>query len=104
MQYLFTIGSVPIALALLAGRRFRLEKNPKGIAFALLNGILSAIGTLALFAAYHTNGNTSVITASSALYPMITVVLAVTILREHFGPIQVVGLGFAAAAIVIFSL
>ena len=103
MQYLFTVGSVPIALALLAGRRFRLEKSVKGISYALLNGVLSAIGTLALFAAYHTNGNTSIITATSALYPMITVVLAVVILRERFGPIQVVGLAFAAVAIVIFS-
>ncbi len=103
MQFLFTLGSVPIGLALLAARRFRLEKNGKGISFALLNGVLSAIGTLALFAAYHTNGNTAVITASSALYPMITVVLAILILRERFGPIQAVGLGFAAVAIVIFS-
>ena len=104
MQYLFTIGGIPVGLALLAARRFRLENNKKGITFALLNGVLSAIGTLALFAAYHTNGNTSVITASSALYPMITVVLAIFILREKFGPIQVMGLGFAAIAIVIFSL
>jgi transporter family protein len=69
-----------------------------------LNGVLSAVGSLALFAAYHTNGNTAVITASSALDPMITVVLAITILRERFGAVQGIGLGFAAVAIVIFSL
>jgi transporter family protein len=69
-----------------------------------LNGVLSAVGSLALFAAYHTNGNTAVVTASTALYPMITVLLAVTILREKFGLVQVAGLGFAAIAIVIFSL
>jgi len=33
---------------------------------------------------------------------MITVLLAVTILRERFGVIQAVGLGFAAVAVVIF--
>jgi transporter family protein len=103
-QFLFTIGSVPVALALLIGRGFKLEKSPKGIAYAILNGILSAVGSLALFAAYHTNGNTSVITAASALYPVITVLLAVVILREKFGPIQGIGLAFAAVAIVIFSL
>jgi hypothetical protein len=31
-------------------------------------------------------------------------VLAITILRERFGVVQGVGLGFAAVAIVIFSL
>jgi transporter family protein len=35
---------------------------------------------------------------------MITVVLAITILRERFRPIQALGLLFAAIAIVIFSL
>ena len=104
MQFLFTIGSLPVALALLVGRRFRLEKSAKGISFGLLNGVLSGIGSLALFAAYHTNGNTAVITAATALYPMITVVLAITVLREKFGLVQFAGLGFAAVAIVIFSL
>jgi transporter family protein len=104
MQFLFTIGVMPVCIGLLVARRFKLEKSPKGISFGILNGVLSGIGGLTLFAAYHTNGNTSLITASTALYPMITVLLAVTILRERFGVIQVVGLGFAAAAIVIFSL
>ena len=104
MQFLFTIGSIPIAIALLLARRGKLERSTKGISYGLLNGILSGIGSLALFAAYHTNGNTSVITAASALYPVITVVLAITVLREKFGVIQVVGLGFAVVAIVIFSL
>ena len=104
MQFLFTIGSVPVALVLLFARSFKMEKSPKGIAYALLNGVLSGVGSLALFAAYHTNGNTSVITAASALYPMITVLLAIVILREKFGAVQFVGLGFAAVAIVIFSL
>ena len=69
--------------------------------FQILDGLLLC---LALFAAYHTNGNTSLITVATALYPMITVLLAVTILRERFQLIQVLGLLFAAIAIVIFSL
>jgi len=70
----------------------------------VLNGVLSGVGGLALFAAYHTNGNTTLITATTALYPMITVLLAIVILREQFRPIQALGLLFAAVAIVIFSL
>ena len=104
MQFLFTVGTVPVGLALLIARRGRLEKSPRGITYGVLNGVLSGIGGLALFAAYHTNGNTTLITAATALYPMITVVLAITILREHFRPIQALGLVFAAIAFVIFSL
>jgi bacterial/archaeal transporter family protein len=104
MQFLFTIGTIPVCVALLIGRGFKLEKSPKGISYAILNGILSGVGGLALFAAYHTGSNTSLVTAATALYPMVTVVLAVLILRERFRPIQAVGLVFAAIAIVIFSL
>jgi len=104
MQFFFTLGTLPVALALLIIRRGQLEKSPRGITYGLLNGVLSGVGGLALFAAYHTGGNTTVITATTALYPMITVVLAVTILRERFGLMQALGLLFAAIAIVIFSL
>jgi len=104
MQFLFTFGTIPVCIALLAARRFKLEKSPKGISYGVLNGVLSGIGGLALFAAYHTNGNTSLITSATALYPMVTVVLAVVLLRERFRFIQAVGLVFAAVAIVIFSI
>ena len=104
MQFLFTIGTIPVGLALLVIRRGKLEKNTRGITYGLLNGVLSGVGGLALFAAYHTGGNTTIITSATALYPMITVVLAVAILRERFGLKQAFGLLFAGIAIVIFSL
>lgn len=104
MQFLFTLGTLPVGIALLILRGGKLEKSRRGIAYGVLNGVLSGVGGLTLFAAYHTNGNTTLITATSALYPMITVVLAVLILRERFRPIQALGLVFAAIAIVIFSL
>lgn len=104
MQFLFTIGTLPVCVALLFARRFRLEKSSKGILCGILNGILSGIGGLTLFAAYHTNGNTALITCATALYPMLTVLLAVLILHERLRAAQMLGLIFAAAAIVIFSL
>lgn len=104
MQFLFTLGTLPVCLALLIGRRGKLEKSPRGISYGVLNGILSGVGGLTLFAAYHTNGSTSLITVATALYPMITIILAISILRERFRPVQALGLLFAVAAIVIFSL
>jgi transporter family protein len=104
MQFLFTVGALPVGIALLMARRFKLEKSVKGISYAVLNGILAGVGGLTLFAAYHTNGSTSVITAATALYPMITVALAVLILRERLTTVQILGLAFAGAAFVLFSL
>ena len=104
MQFLFTFGTLPVALALLVARRLKLENSRRGIFYAVANGVLSGIGGLAFFAAFRSGGNTSVITAATSLYPMITVTLAVTILRERLTWVQLLGLGFAAAAFVIFSL
>ena len=66
-QFLFACGASPVALVLLASRRFKLEKNLRGIFYSVANGVLSAIGSWALFAAYRTGGNTSVITAGTAM-------------------------------------
>ena len=103
MQYLFNWGSIPVGLGFLARQRFRIEKSPKGIAFGLTVGILSAVGQLALFAAFRYSPNASVVTVITSLYPLVTVVLAVIVLRERLTRSQVLGLGFAAAAFVIFS-
>lgn len=104
MQFIFAIGAIPVGVLLLAARRCRLEKSVKGITYGVLNGILSGVGGLTLFAAYRTNGNTTTITVATALYPLITVLLAVLILREKLKPIQVLGLGFAAIALIIFAI
>src|SRR5580693_17035 len=72
MQFLFTLGGVPIALAVLLLRRFRLEHSPRGIGYGILVGILSTIGGTALFAAYGTRANTAVVTVVSGLYPLVT--------------------------------
>lgn len=104
MQFIFAFGFIPVAILILVLKPVKFEKSVKGIAFSLGNGVLAGIGGLALFAAYRSGGNTSVITAATALYPLITVVLAIVVLRERLSWLQVVGLGFAVAAIIIFSL
>ncbi len=104
MQFLFTLGTLPVGIALLIARRFQLERTVRGISFGLLNGVLSAVGSIALFAAYHTDGNTYVITVATAFYPMITVALSVALLRERLTRYQCLGIGFAGCAIVLFTL
>jgi uncharacterized membrane protein len=104
MIFLLVIATLPVAVALLGVRRFRLEKSPKGIIYSMATGVATAIGMLALFAAFRQGGNTAVIMVSTSLYPMITVIFAVLLLRERLTKLQVAGLFLAAAAIVLFSL
>lgn len=104
MQFIFAFGFIPVAVLVLVVKPLKFERSLRGIAYGLGNGVLAGIGGLALFAAYRSGGNTSVITAATALYPLITVVLAILVLRERLNWTQLVGLGFAVAAIIIFSL
>lgn len=104
MQFLFALGALPVVLALLLAKRFRLGSNRKGVGYSLANGIASGIGMICLYAAFRSGGNTSVIMVSTALYPMVTVVLALLILHERLTKWQILGLILATAAIVIFSL
>jgi bacterial/archaeal transporter family protein len=104
MQYLFNWGGLPVGLLFLVLRRFRIEKSALGITYGLVVGVLSGLGQLALFGAYHGSANTSVVTVLTSLYPIVTVVLAVIFLRERLTRYQVAGLGFAVIALVIFSL
>jgi transporter family protein len=103
MQFLFTLGGIPIAIAALASRRLRLEPSRRGISLGLLVGVLSAIGGTALFAAFGTGENTAVVTVMTGLYPMVTVVLAVLFLHERLTKRQCIGLAFAAAACILLS-
>ncbi len=104
MQFLFTIGGVPIAIAVLLLRRFRMEPSKLGIGYGLIVGILSTIGGTALFAAYGTGANTAVVTVVSGLYPLVTVLLAVWLLHERLTKRQWIGLAFAGVACVLFSI
>jgi bacterial/archaeal transporter family protein len=104
VQFLFAFGAMPVAVALLAARRFQLEKSAKGIFYGLMIGILAGIGNAGLAAAYRTGGNTSVVTAATAMYPVLSVVLAVLVLRERLTRLHILGLCFAAAAFILFSV
>jgi bacterial/archaeal transporter family protein len=104
MFYLFIWGSLPVALVLLAVKGFQVEKSPKGILCGILVGILGGAGQMAMLRALAVpGGNTSVISTITGLYPMVTVVLAVLLLRERVTAVQSLGLVLSATAIVIFA-
>jgi uncharacterized membrane protein len=103
MQFLFTLGSIPVVLVVLARQKFKLEKNRKGIIYGLVAGVLSAAGAIGFFAAFRSGGNASVVTTATGMYPVVTVLLALLFLHERLTRTQVVGLGFAIVAFFIFS-
>lgn len=103
LQILATVGSLPLALMAFLQLRMRLEKDGKGISYGIVNGVLSAIGLLAYYAAV-SRGKVSVVGPVTSLFPLLTVILAFVFLRERLNGVQVVGVALSLAAIAIFSI
>lgn len=104
MNLLTIIGSFPIALVLFGARRFKIEKSVKGFIYGLISGFLAMIGYVGMFFAFANAPNATLVSVSTGLFPMITIILAVSFLRERLTWVQFAGLGFAIIAIVIFSI
>ena len=103
MQILFTLGMLPVAIAMLMHMRGSLDRNVGGIACGLLSGVATGVGTLGYYAALR-DQNASVVTPVTGLFPVLTVVLAFVVLRERLNKVQMGGMLLALASVVILSI
>lgn len=95
-------GAMLVGLATLFWVGFQPETHPKGILFAVLTGVSGVLGTLFFFAAA-SRGKISVVVSMTALYPIITILLAAVFLREPVTAKQILGMLCAVAAIVLLT-
>ena len=96
------VGSIIISLLVLGLLRFRLEVHPKGMAYAFLTGVSGTVGFL-FFLYSLGRGKASVVVTMTALYPLVTILLSLLILKERINLRQGVGLGMALVAMVLLS-
>ena len=104
MEFVSAFGFLLVSLGVLRGKPAKRGHSRRGQCYALISGILLALGGICLYGAYRTGYNASMITAVTSLYPMVTVLCAVWFLRERLNRTQVLGLLFAIAAMSILSL
>jgi transporter family protein len=107
-QLLFTAGIVPLLVFAWwkVSRGWSGEQRVgrgRGMFWAFLTGILGGLGNMAYFEAMVKGGKASVVTPVTALFPMVTVVLALVFLKERLGRVQWVGLGLAFVAIYLLN-
>ena len=95
-------GAMLVGLASLFWVGFQPESHPKGILFAVLTGVAGMLGTLCFFAAA-SRGKLSVVVSMTALYPLITILLAAIFLREPVTAKQILGMLCAVAAILLLT-
>lgn len=89
------------AVVVLRGQRW--DRRPAATIYGLLIGLTGAGGQLLLFQAL-TMGPAYLIFPIISISPVITVVMAMVLLRERLAPLAVVGLVLALAAIVLFTI
>jgi len=103
-QVLFPIGLLPLMAWMLAARHSRTERQVrKGAFYALITGILGGTGNIAFFAALGSGGKASIVVPFVGLAPLVTVLMALVILKESLTRTQIVGLIFALLSIYLLS-
>jgi transporter family protein len=71
--------------------------------FVIAQGFFLALGNLAVLAAFAHQGKASIVTPLAALYPVVSVPLAVGFLGESVGPREAVGIILALVSVVMLS-
>jgi bacterial/archaeal transporter family protein len=103
MQIFFTIGMIPVAIACALRLHFKIATNRRGVSYSVSMGLFAALGCLAFFGAMKT-GKASLVAPITCLYPALTVVLSLILLRERLNRVQTLGLVLAMVSIVILSM
>lgn len=96
------LGTLLSSIVLLAVLKVRFVIHPRGILFSVLTGIAGTVGTLFMLMAV-SKGKVSIVIPLTALYPVVTVLLAVLTLKEPLTPKQVLGLGLSLIALYLIS-
>lgn len=107
-QLLYTAGLAPLLVFVAwtvhrqrttESRRTRVQ----GVFWAFLTGILGGVGNIFFFQALVKGGKASIVAPVTALFPMVTVLLALLFLKERLGRTQWLGLLLAFVAIYLLS-
>lgn len=103
-QVLFTVGLVPLALVCTLSKNVSVGTNRlRGGAYAFVTGILGGVGNVTFFEALSHGGKASIVVPITGLYPLLTVLTALPLLREKLNRIQAAGIALAVVAILLFS-
>jgi drug/metabolite transporter (DMT)-like permease len=105
IQTLSTLGILPV-LAVLAFQP-GLARGPRswrGFWIAFASGAVTSLGNVACYQALAMGGKAAAVIPLTALYPLVTIVLALLLLGERLSPAQMTGIGIALVALYFFNV
>lgn len=89
-----------VAIGYVASQNFTMDPFQRASVFAVLAGVFSAVGAIALYAGLK-RGSASIVTTISALYFVVAAILGIVLFGESLGLREAVGIGFGILAIVL---
>ncbi len=96
------LGAVVVVAAILTTSKFPHTLSADGVLFAVIAGVCSSIGGLFFLSAV-SRGEASVVITFTALYPVITVLLSFSLLRESITLKQGMGIVLALLSMVLLA-
>jgi transporter family protein len=104
-QAFSTLGLIPVIGMLVVSGNWKVSgRRSRGILWALAAGVLTSLGNLAYYDALSRGARAATVVPLTALYPLVTVLLAVVFLRERLNRIQQAGVVLSLAAIYLFNV
>jgi uncharacterized membrane protein len=104
-QAISTLGVVPVLAMLWAMRESPTAGNrTRGALLALGSGVVSALGNIAYFDVLSRGTKAAAVVPITALYPLVTVLLAIPLLAERLSRIQIMGVCLSLGAIYFFNV
>jgi len=105
IQAFSTLGMLPVMIALGFTRSVRNEiRNPRGTLLAVAAGTCGCIGNVLYYEILKAGEKATTVVPLTALYPLVTVLLAVPLLREKLNRTQLFGIVLAFVAIYLFNV
>ncbi|MFL5955297.1 MAG: DMT family transporter [Gaiellaceae bacterium] len=99
----FRSTALLLLAAVVAAQHTPLRLRPRELAIVFAVGIGDTVGN-ALFAASSSHGLVSLTAVLASLYPVVTVILAASVLHEKVAPLQKAGIVLTLAGVVLISL
>jgi len=97
------IGSLIVGIGVLIAFKDQIQWQTTGAFWSIVTGVFGMLGSLFFLQAV-SRGKVTAIVTMTALYPLISILLALVILKEPFGIKQGLGVACALAALVLFSI
>lgn len=98
-----TLGVAIVGIYMLSAVNYRPSTDVKGLIYALLTGAAYGVGCLFYFIAA-SKGKIITVVTLTALYPLITILLAFLLLKEVINLKQGIGIGLACVSILLMSI